>query len=224
MHLPLELDAPRARDEDAQRPVGNAHHLVDHGRGPDLIEILPVRRICVRVAHGHERDRAVAGDGILDELDRPLLADRERRHRIREHHGLLEREHRQRRRKRQVVLLELVERLRHRLVLTSIVTLSRGDGFGAIGSLTCKSPRRYVAVAPSGSTSSPKTTLRWNGPYSTSICWYWPPSLGLRRSPATIRARGPATSWTSSGSTPGSSTMTVNAGGSSWRKKSTFGR
>src|SRR2546423_370926 len=49
-------------------------------------------RIVVRVAHGHERDDAVGGDDVLHELHGPVLADRERAHRLREDDGLLERQ------------------------------------------------------------------------------------------------------------------------------------
>ena len=40
----LEPDAADALDEDPQRPVGDADHLVDDGGGADLVEVVPARR------------------------------------------------------------------------------------------------------------------------------------------------------------------------------------
>ena len=94
-HAPLQADAAEALDEHAQRPVGNADHLVHDGRGPDLVEILPVRRLGRLVANGDEREQAVAADDVVDEADRALLPDRERRHRLGEDDRLLEGQHRQ---------------------------------------------------------------------------------------------------------------------------------
>ena len=89
----LEPDPAEALHEDAQRPVGDADHLVDHGRGPDLVEVLELWLLVVRVARGQEREHPVAADDVVDELDRALLADRERRHRLREDDGVAQGEH-----------------------------------------------------------------------------------------------------------------------------------
>ena len=64
----------------------------------------PSRPARPRVLRRHEGQHAVAGDDVVDELDRALLSDRERRHRLREDDGLLEREHRQRGRDLDVAL------------------------------------------------------------------------------------------------------------------------
>ena len=93
-----EPDPVQPADEDAQRPVGDPDHLVDDRDRPDLVDVVPARRLDRRVACGDEREQPVAGDDVVDQLDRALLPDRERRHRLREDDRLLERQHRQRRR------------------------------------------------------------------------------------------------------------------------------
>ena len=167
LHLTVEPDAAHSLDEDAQRPVGHLDHLVDDGCGSDRVEVVPAGLVGLLVLDRDERKRAVAGDDVLDELDRAFLADRERRREAREDDGVLQREDGQRRRERQLVgaLLDaFVDQLGHQEVLTMIVTLSRGAGRGAIGSLTVRIPRSYVAVASSGSMFSASVIWRWNGP------------------------------------------------------------
>ena len=56
---------------------------------------------------GDEREQPVARDDVVDQLHRALLADRERRHRLREDDRLLQRQHRQRRRELELLLLRL---------------------------------------------------------------------------------------------------------------------
>ena len=91
-HAPFEPHASQALHEDAQRPVGHADHLVDDRCSADLVEIVPAGDLGFVVAHGDEREQPVAPDDVVDQLDRALLADRERRHRLREDHGLLQRQ------------------------------------------------------------------------------------------------------------------------------------
>ena len=91
-----DADTPEALDEDAQRPVGDANHLVDDRRGADLVEIVPPGRLRVGIADRDEREQTVASDDVVDQLDRPFLSDRERSHRLREDDRLLQREDRQR--------------------------------------------------------------------------------------------------------------------------------
>ena len=93
-----QADPVQAADEDPQRPVGDLDHLVDHRDRADLVDVVPARRLDRGVARGDEREQAVAGDDVVDQPDRALLADRERRHRLREDDRVLERQHRQRRR------------------------------------------------------------------------------------------------------------------------------
>jgi hypothetical protein len=169
----VEADAPNTLDEDAQRAVGNLDHLVDHGGGSDGVQVVPAGLFRFFVLHRHEGDVAIARDDVLDELDRAFLADRERRGEAREDDRVLEREHRQRGRKRQLVrgLLDVGGQLCHQEALTTIVTLSLGAGRGAIGRRTVRMPRSYVATASSGSMFSASVIWRWNGPWSISICW-----------------------------------------------------
>ena len=103
----LELHALDALDEDAQRPVGDLDHLVDERDRADVVDVVPAGRLDRAVLRRDQREQAVAGDDVVDQPDRALLSDRERRHRLREHHGLLQRQHRQRRRELQLLLLRL---------------------------------------------------------------------------------------------------------------------
>ena len=179
-HAPLEPNTADALHENAQRPVGNANHLVHDGGGPDLVEIVPARRLGVVVLDGDQREQPVASDDVVDELDRALLPDRERRHRLGEDDRLLQRQHRQRRGQLVAELLgvllllgaddDLVLGLAHPRV-TSIGVGSCSVSRCATGSTIFSIPRSYVAVAFAESTSSPSSTRRSNAPYSISMAW-----------------------------------------------------
>ena len=96
--LLLRLDEAHALeplDEDSQRPVGDLDHLVHDGDRPDPVEVVPAGRVGLGVAHGQQRQHPLARDDVVDQLDRALLADGERRHRLREDDRLLQRQHRQ---------------------------------------------------------------------------------------------------------------------------------
>jgi hypothetical protein len=84
-------------DEDPQRAVGNADHLVDDRCRADLVQVVPVGRLRLLVAHGDEREQAVAADDVVDQAHRAFLTDGERCHRLREDDRLLQRQHGQRR-------------------------------------------------------------------------------------------------------------------------------
>src|SRR5581483_5867631 len=161
--VPCDADAPKALYEHAQRPVGDADHLVHDRGGADGVDVVPARDLRVVVRDGDEREQAVAGDDVVDERDRPILADRERRHRRWEDDRLLQRQDRQRRRQ---LVCELLGEL----------LLLRADGDDLAHSApssgrTMRSiPRSYVAEALETSTSSPSSSRRWNAPYSISIC------------------------------------------------------
>ena len=141
----VEADALEPADEDAQRPVGNLDHLVDHGRRPDLVEIVPAGLLHVLRARGDEREDArLVRDDVVHEPDRAVLADRQRRERAREHDRLLERENGECGRNLVLVRLALldVEELfgfAHGL-FTSIGTRPRGAGRGAIGNTILSRP------------------------------------------------------------------------------------
>ena len=79
-------------------PSGISQHLVDDRDRSDAVDVVEARRLDRGVLGGHEREHPVAGDDVVDQVDRALLADRERHDRLREDHGVLQRQHRQRRR------------------------------------------------------------------------------------------------------------------------------
>ena len=88
----LEPDPAEALDEDPQRSVGDADHLVHDGRRPDLVEVAPVGYLHL-VAHRDECEQSLPADHVVDEPDRPLLADCEWCHRVGKDDRLLERQH-----------------------------------------------------------------------------------------------------------------------------------
>ena len=58
---------------------------------PTVVDVVEARRLDRGVAGGDEREQPVAGDDVVDQPDRALLPDRERRHRLREDDRVLER-------------------------------------------------------------------------------------------------------------------------------------
>ena len=94
----FEPHAAEALHEDPHRPVGHADHLVDDRCRPDLVEVVPGRNLGLVVSHRDEREQPVSSDDVVDQLNGALLADRERRHRLRKDDRLLERQSGQRRR------------------------------------------------------------------------------------------------------------------------------
>jgi hypothetical protein len=141
-HPSLQPYAAQALHEDAHRPVGDADHLVDDRCRPDLVEIVPGRNVGLLVSHRDEGEEPVASDDVVDQLDRALLADRERRHRLRKDDRLLERQDGQRRRQ---LLAELFGAL---LLLGADVDLVLGlahrpasDRPTSTGTLPCRALR-----------------------------------------------------------------------------------
>ena len=173
-----EANAADSLHEHAHRSVGDADHLVHDRRRPDLVEVVPARRVGRLGLDRDQREQPVAADDIVDQLDRPLLADRERRHRLREDDGLLQRQHGKRRGQLGAELVglllllgaddDLILRLAHRRV-TSIGSGSSSVLRSATGSTTFSIPRSYVATARAESTASPRSIRRWNAPYSISM-------------------------------------------------------
>ena len=94
----LEPDALDALDEDAERPVRDLDQLVDDCGRAHAVEVVPPRLLDVLALDGDEREQTIAGHDVVDQLDRALLADRERGRGIREDDRLLQRQDRQRRR------------------------------------------------------------------------------------------------------------------------------
>jgi hypothetical protein len=158
--------------EDAQRAVGHLDHLVDERNRSDLIEVAPGRRLDRGVARRDEGEQPVGRDDVVDQPHGPLLADRERRHRLREDDRLLQRQDRQHERELDLPLRRLW-RLEADLAHNRSTTIWKrpGGGRSTTGSSTVSRPWRKLARAPFGSTFSASRTLRWKGPYSISICW-----------------------------------------------------
>ena len=128
-------------DEDPQRPVRDLHHLLDRGGGADLVQVVPARLVRVPAFHGDEREQAVvSGDDVVDELDRALLPDRERRPRLREDDGLLQRQDGQLLRDRDADVRLGWSGLAHGRVRISIGTLTPRGGRFASGRTIVSSP------------------------------------------------------------------------------------
>ena len=167
----LRLDQPnplQPLDEDAQRPVGHLDHLVNDRDRADRVQVVPARRVGLGVAHGHQREHPLARDDVVDQPDRALLADGERRHRLREDHRLLQRQDRQR---------ASARRPRWACPRSSVPADDDRDGTAArglasaIGSVMRSIPASYVAVADEAATSWPSGIRRSKCPYSISACW-----------------------------------------------------
>jgi hypothetical protein len=117
----LDPPALEALHEDAQRPVGHLDHLVDDRDGADVVDVVEARRVERAVAGGDEGEHAVAGDDVVDQPHRALLADRERRHRLREDDGVLQRQHRQHRRQLELRLLRLEPQVAHSSIRSTVM-------------------------------------------------------------------------------------------------------
>ena len=151
-----EPDPPNALDEDAQRPVGDADHLLDDGRAPDLVQVLPPGLLDLCVPGRDECNQPVAPDRCVDELDRALLTDCEREHGVGKDDRVLERQNRELRRELELLDVDLLfDQLAHGAILTRISTRSALAGFFASGSTIVRIPRSYVAFARSTSISAP---------------------------------------------------------------------
>src|SRR4051794_14353770 len=92
----LDRDALAALDEDPQRAVGDLEHARDRPHDADLVEVVGPRLLELGVLRRDHDQHAVAGEDVVDELDRALLADRQRRQRVGQRHGLAQREDGQR--------------------------------------------------------------------------------------------------------------------------------
>ena len=90
-----EAHALDALDEDAQRPVGDLEHAGDEADDADLVELVRARLLVLGVAGGDHRQHPVGAEHVVDQLDRALLADRQRGERLGEGDRLAQRQHRQ---------------------------------------------------------------------------------------------------------------------------------
>ena len=156
----FEPHPAHALDEDSQRPVGDADHLVDQRRGSDVVDVLGTGRLFLGVSRRHERDRRVVRDRFVDELDRPLLAYCERGHGVGEDHRLLERQDREALGDRALFGAHGFFDRAHASSVDWMVTLTAAGALRASGRWIERRPFSYVAFAASESTSSFSCTRR----------------------------------------------------------------
>ena len=91
-----EADPLRPLDEDAQRAVGDLEHAGDDADDADVVEVLGPGLLVLRVAGGDHRQHPVGAEHVVDQLDRALLADRQRGQGLGEGDGVAQRQDRQR--------------------------------------------------------------------------------------------------------------------------------
>ena len=91
-----ELHPLRSLDEDAQGAVGDLQHAGDDADDADAVEPVGPRLLVLGVAGGDHRQHPVGAEHVVDQLDRALLADRERGQRLGIGDGLAQRQDRQR--------------------------------------------------------------------------------------------------------------------------------
>ena len=95
-HVLADLHALGAVDEDAHGAVRHLQHARHHAGHAHRVEALGARLGLVVAPRGHHRKHPVAGERVVDQLDRALLADGQRRERLREGHRVAQRQDRQR--------------------------------------------------------------------------------------------------------------------------------
>ena len=97
LRVAVDVHALQALHEDAHGAVRQLDHLVGepHGARPRSSSSGP-GRLDLGVLAGDERQQAVAGEHVVDELDGALLPDGERDHRVGEDDRVAQRQHRQR--------------------------------------------------------------------------------------------------------------------------------
>ena len=87
-------------NEDPDRAVGHLEHPGDDPDHADVVELVGAGLVELGVAGGDQDERALAAEHVVDQLDRALLADRQRGQRVGIGDHVLQRQHRQRRRQR----------------------------------------------------------------------------------------------------------------------------
>jgi hypothetical protein len=92
----LDPDPLGALHQDPNRPVGNLQHPGHHPGHADVVELLWTGLLELGLARGDHHQHAVAGEDVVDELDRPLLPHRQRGEGIGEGDRLLQGQHRKR--------------------------------------------------------------------------------------------------------------------------------
>ena len=85
----VDAHALAALDEDAQRPVGHLQHARDDAGDADPVEVVGAGLLDLGSLLATITSMRSRLEHVVDELDRALLADRQRRHRVREGDHLL---------------------------------------------------------------------------------------------------------------------------------------
>ena len=146
-----------ALHEQPQRPVGDLQHPRDDADDADLVEVRRARLLEVGLAAGDHDEHAIAGEHVVDELHRPLLADRQRRQRVGERHGLAQRQDRQRRRQlARDADLDLV----CRAVADDVDHGSLPSGSCSSGAVVTEPPRSIGTLRARASTSASGSSTR----------------------------------------------------------------
>ena len=126
--------------EDPDRPVGHLEHPRDEAGDADRVQVVGAGLLELGVARGDEHELALAGEDVVDELDRALLADGERRQRVGVGDDVAQREHGQRAGQRLVLADGLLE-------ITGVDDLNRHRRHPSIGT------RVVACAARSGSST-----------------------------------------------------------------------
>jgi hypothetical protein len=169
-----ELHTLPALHEDADGAVRHLHHPRDDSDHAHAIDVVGSGLLRTRFSRGDHHHHPVAGEDVVDELDRPLLAHGERQDRVGERDAVAQRQHRQRLREPRVarglggLAVHGWDVDRHGSEIGTRRTACSGS---ASGISTWSTPSTYEAPARSATTSAPSSTMRRNGPCSISICW-----------------------------------------------------
>ena len=91
-----DRDARPGLDEDPQRPVRHLEHPRDGPGDADRVQVAGPGLVELGLPAQHEREHPVAAEHVVDELDRALLPDGERRQRVGEGDGVAQRQDRSR--------------------------------------------------------------------------------------------------------------------------------
>ena len=94
-HVVADADPANALDQDAKGAVGHLHHPGDGPGDADAVEVVGPGRVVLGVPRSDHREHPVAGEDVVDEVNRALLADRERRQGVGIGDRLPQRENRQ---------------------------------------------------------------------------------------------------------------------------------
>ncbi len=192
-----EADPLGPLDEDPDRAVRDLQHPGDDAGDADPLDVVGTGLVQLGVLGGDHDEAAVAGEDVVDQLDRALLADRERGQRSRVGDHVAKRQDRERlgqlaalrdrvldllrgddldRRAAADVALEL-HRPRLRVAGgahsagRSIGTRRAVESGSRIGSSILSRPSANVARASSASMSTPSSTARRKLPVGISTCW-----------------------------------------------------